>query len=322
MKRWLVTLGLIGLVLAAVMIGAGYLSTTSAVGHFAPVLKVVPAQYGLRTEEVSFSSQDGINLKGWWIPAQGTFPLPQHRALGTVILAHGNGGNRSYMLSRAAFLALNGYNAFPIDLRAHGQSGGTCMTPGYLEALDILGAVTAVQRRGDSGPFIVLGHSYGARAALWATAQSNDVSAAIADGAFVSIYETLSRAAANARSDPTASFGEKFGLQMSDTLAHTSWARVFMESAYYWRTGVRLTPRFEDVTPAVSQIGSRPILFIVGEKDVIAPPEDSRHLYDVAQSPLKAIWIVDGADHNSTFSTNPDLYKLRVLKFLRTARGG
>ena len=96
------------------MIAAGYLSTMSVVGHVAPLLKAVPAQYGLRTNEVSFLSLDGINLKGWWIPAQGTFPLPQHMGLGTVILAHGNGGNGSDMLSRAAFLALNGYNAFSL----------------------------------------------------------------------------------------------------------------------------------------------------------------------------------------------------------------
>jgi len=316
MKRWLVALSVVALLLAVVVVAAGYLSTMSAVGHFARSFKAVPEQYGLRAEEISFPSLDGINLKGWWIPAQGT--LAQHMALGTVVLAHGNGGNRSSMLSRAAFLAENGYNAFPIDLRAHGESGGNYMTPGYLEALDILGAVAAAKRRGESGPILVLGHSYGARAALWAAAQSNDISAVIADSGFVSVYGTLDHIAAHVGTDPTASFGQKFGLRMADTLAQTSWARAFMESAFYWRTGVRLPSRFEDVTPAVLQIGNRPILFIVGENDVIAPPADSQHLYEAAQSPLKAVVVIAGADHNTTFTTNPDLYKANVLDFLRT----
>ena len=47
--------------------------------------------------------------------------------------------------------------------------------------------------------------------------------------------------------------------------------------------------------PAVSQIGKRPILFIVGDRDPVAPPEDSHRMYDAAQSPVKAILVVAGA---------------------------
>ena len=318
MRKWLIKLGLGALVLAALVVGAGYLSTINVVGHFAPAFKAVPAQYGLKSEAISFQSLDGITLKGWWIPAQGTAPH-QPGVLGTVILAHGNGSNRSSMLSRAAFLAVNGYNAFPIDLRAHGESGGNYMTPGPLEALDILGAVEAAKRRGERGPFVAFGHSYGARAVLWATARSNDISAAISDGGFISIYSTLQRQAARVGSDPNASFPEKAGLRMANTLAQASWARAFVEFAYYWRTGVRLPSQFDDVTPAALQIGNRPILFIVGEKDAIAPPEDSQHLYETAKGPLKEILVVPGADHNSTFGANPDLYKTKVIDFLAAA---
>jgi pimeloyl-ACP methyl ester carboxylesterase len=176
MERWLITVGLAIAVLVAVVVAAGYLATMQVVGHLAPAFKSVPADYGLNAEVVSFQSLDGIDLKGWWIPAQGT-------ARATVILAHGNGGNRSSMLSRAGFLAANGYNAFPIDLRAHGESSGNYMTPGYLEALDILGAVEAAKRRGQAGPFVAFGYSYGARASLWAGARSNDIAAVIADAA-------------------------------------------------------------------------------------------------------------------------------------------
>src|SRR5574337_961101 len=186
LKMWLTILGLAGLALAAMAVSAGFVATQGVVGHFAPSFKAVPADYGLAAEVVSFRSIDGTDLKGWWIPAQGT-------SRGTVILAHGNGGNRSSMLSRAAFLAAIGYNAFPIDLRAHGDSAGNYMTPGYLEALDILGAVEAAKRRVQTGPFVAFGHSYGARASLWAAARSNEIDAVVADCAFVSIYGSLRR---------------------------------------------------------------------------------------------------------------------------------
>jgi uncharacterized protein len=311
MKRWVITLTLVALGVLTTLAAAGYLATMSVVGHFAPSFKVMPADYQLQAVPISFQSLDGINLKGWWISAQGT-----SAARGTVILAHGNGGNRSSMLSRAAFLAASGYNAFPIDLRAHGESAGNYMTPGYLEALDILGAVEAAKRRAQPGPFVALGHSYGARASLWAAARSNEISAVIADGGFVSVYGTLRREAARVRGDPNASFGEKIGLLVANRLSESSWARSFMEAAYNWRTGTRLPSQFDDVMPAILQLGSRPILFIVGEKDHVAPPEDSRRMYEAAKSPLKAMLEVAGADHNSTFDVDPTLYKTRVLDFL------
>ena len=316
LKRWMITLGLGVVVLVVTVVAAGYLATMSVVGHFAPSFKATPADYGLRAEAISFRSLDGIELKGWWIPAQGSPAVGHGTVLGTVVLAHGNGGNRSSMLARAAFLARNGYNAFPIDLRAHGESAGNYMTPGYLEALDILGAVEAAKRQGQKGKFVVLGHSYGARAALWAAAQSKEISAVIADSGFVSIYGSLHREAARVGTDPNASFWEKVGLRMANSLSGSSWARAFMETAYHWRTGARLPSQFDDVTPAILEIGNRPILFIVGENDHIAPREDSQHMYDVAQSPMKGILLVPDADHNSTFTAQPDVYRTRVLDFL------
>ena len=314
MKRVLLILVLITVVVTGLIIAVGYVATMGAVGHFASTFKRLPNEYGIEAETISFKSRDGVDLKGWWIPAQGNPDSPA-----TVILAHGNGGNRSSMLSRAVFLASNGYNAFPIDLRAHGESGGNYMTPGYLEGLDIVGAVEAVKRKGISGPFIALGHSYGARASLWAAAQTKDISAVIADSAFVSIYATLRRQAAHVGTDPNAPFWERTGLQLANALSESALARSFMGGVYQWRTGKRMTAQFDDVMPAISQIGDCPILFIVGDKDYIAPLEDSQQMYDAASSPSKAMVVIPGANHNSTFDTNPRLYETEVLAFLGAA---
>jgi pimeloyl-ACP methyl ester carboxylesterase len=190
------------------------------------------------------------------------------------------------------------------------------MTPGYLEALDINAAVEEAKVRGQPGPFIALGHSYGARASLWAAAQSRDISAVIADSAFISIYATLRRQAAHVGTDSNASFWERTGLQLANALSESALARSFMGSVYEWRTGKRMTAQFDNVMPAISQIGDRPILFIVGDKDYIAPPEDSQQMYDAASSPRKAMVVIPGANHNSTFDANPTLYETKVLAFL------
>src|SRR5713226_2107323 len=243
------------------------------------------------------------------------------RAGGAVILAHGRDANRSFMLSRARFLVMHGYNAFPIDLRGHGESGGRYMTPGVLEALDILGAVDAARHRGDAGPFVALGHSSGAVASLQAAARSPEIAAVIADGAFISPDRALERATEIVGRDAAAPFAEKLALRTANWLLHSSWGRAYIDWAFYERTGMRIEPHDADALPAIARIGARPVLFIVGAQDAIAPPDDARQMYEAALSPAKALLVVPGAGHNTTYGTAPALYETQVLQFLVKALG-
>ncbi len=306
---------------AGLTAGAVYLATMQVVGRFAETMRAVPADYGLSAEVVSFQSLDGSKLKGWWIPAQAPASASAGRhARGTVILAHGSSDNRSGMLSRAKFLVANGYNAFPLDLRAHGESEGRYMSPGYLEALDILGAVEEAKRRGAQGPFIALGHSYGAVASLWAAARSSQIAAVIADGAFLSNEDVAVHGAQIVARDPKASFWVKFGSRAAAELVGFRPALKFAYWAFYTRTGVRLNPGDADSLRAIAQMGQRPVLFIVGEKDGIALPEGGRQMYDAATSPKKAFLMVPGVGHNTTYNkASPRLYEDQVLEFLTRA---
>jgi len=56
-----------------------------------------PADFGLRGETVSFTSQDGIALKAWWLPANGTRTRSRYHR-------HGIDHTRQVMLPRATFL--------------------------------------------------------------------------------------------------------------------------------------------------------------------------------------------------------------------------
>ena len=175
----------------ALSVVVGFLATIPVTGNHSywRTFRALPGDFGLKAEDVSFLSQDGIPLKGWYIRTQGV-------SLGTVIVVHGINGNRSDMLSRAAFLVRDNYNTLLVDLRDHGESGGNYAGPGYMESRDILGALKYLQNRGQTGPIAAMGHSYGAVAALYATAQSPEIAAVIADGA----YETGRRAARSLQS--------------------------------------------------------------------------------------------------------------------------
>ena len=232
-----------------------------------------------------------------------------------MIIAHGINGNRSDMLSRGAFLVRDGYNTLLIDLRDHGESGGTYAGPGYMESRDILGALKYLQNRGEAGPIAVMGHSYGAVAALYAASQSTDIAAVISDSAFISFEDMVSRATTLLAKDPERSFWERLGLRLAG-FRITLWA---VKPIYYLRTHVWLDGKKADALVAISRIGMRPILFISGEKDAICPPQNAKRMYDAALSPDKVLLIVPGAEHDTTFSTPPQLYESTVVDFLQSA---
>jgi hypothetical protein len=84
MKRVFLILALTTAAGIGIIIGVGYAATMGVVGHFAPTLKSLPSDYGIEAETISFKSPDGLDLKGWWVSAQGNSASPA-----TVILAHG-----------------------------------------------------------------------------------------------------------------------------------------------------------------------------------------------------------------------------------------
>ena len=291
----------------AIWLVVGYLATIPVAGDhpYWRALRAHPGDFDLVAEDVSFSATDKLPLKGWYIGSDGV-------SLGTVIIAHGVNGNRSDMLSRAAFLVRDHYNTLLIDLRDHGESSGTYAGPGYMESRDIVGALNYLHSRGVDGNISVMGHSYGAVAALYAAAHSPGFAGVISDSAYISFTDMVSRATTLLAEDPERSFWERLGLRLAG-FRFTLWA---VKPIYYLRTGIWLDGQKANALAAISRIGPRPILFIAGENDKICPPQNAKRMYDAALSPDKALLIVPHADHDTTYSSAPHLYESTVISFL------
>lgn len=263
-----------------------------------------PADFGLRSETVSFDSTDGIPLKAWWLPASGT---PR----GAVIIAHGIDHTRQVMLPRATFLVHGGYDVLIPDLRCHGESGGTIASPGLLEARDILGAVRYIRDRGNSEPVAVLGLSYGAVASLVAASESHEMAAVISDGAFPTgkgVSEDISQ---HFLHDPKANFLVRVLFLMS-SLPGAARATALV---YYVRSGIYLGPQLLSVIPYASRIRV-PVLLISGQEDWIVPTGRARQILAALPSDQKGLLLIPGAHHDTTYSTAPELYGTTVLSFL------
>lgn len=104
-------------------------------------------------QTVYVTTKSGLKLEGWYLAAG--------NAVGTVCLFHGHGGTKSGVIKEAKAFRAMGYNAFLLDFRAHGSSGGNTCTIGYYETEDIRLAYDYVKNKGEKN-IVLWGISMGA----------------------------------------------------------------------------------------------------------------------------------------------------------------
>lgn len=109
-------------------------------------------------EEVSFSTDDGLELGAWFVS-------PPTTPSGTVIVFNGNAGNRSNRFSLAVALAGEGYAVLLVDYRGYGGNPGSPTEAGL--ASDARAALDYLRSRPDvdRGRIIYFGESLGAAVA-------------------------------------------------------------------------------------------------------------------------------------------------------------
>jgi fermentation-respiration switch protein FrsA (DUF1100 family) len=83
-------------------------------------LTATGAELGRPFENVMFKAGDGVELNGWFFPADANSP----RASLALLLCHGNGGNMSHRIEVCAALLATGVNVFAFDYRGYGRSQG------------------------------------------------------------------------------------------------------------------------------------------------------------------------------------------------------
>lgn len=253
----------------------------------APVQRT-PAEVGIaHWREVSFESEDGLTLAGWYVE-------PENGA--TVILVHGLGSNRDEMLEDTSLLVAAGYGALLFDLRNSGASEGDLTTLGYLEVLDVGGALAFVQAQPDSDPerLGLLGHSMGGATAILAAARYPQVKAVVAQSTFTSVADNVRH-----------SVETLFGLPAFPFVPLVVW---FGER----ESGVDIG----QVSPvdAIGTLGPRAVLLVHGELDPLIPVENARRLYEAASEP-KELYLIPNADHGGFLQAQPEEYPQRMIGF-------
>lgn len=245
-----------------------------------------PRDFGLRAEDVHFSSRDGARLHGWWLPAL----IKPVR--GTIVHFHGNAANISNHVALVSWLPYSGYNVLMFDYHGYGRSEGRVNR--IRTRIDGHAAIDYVLSRPDVDRqrLFAYGQSLGGAIAVTVAADRPEVKAVVAEGAFGDYRELAAQ-------------------HLARRLGSLRLARLIA-----WA----LISRGDDALCAIRKISPRPLLIIAGEQDSLCFPGEGRRLYEAAGEP-REFWLVPGAGHLSILSVAGDELQRRVLEFLGQAAG-
>jgi dienelactone hydrolase len=247
----------------------------------------VPApELGAAHEEVSFTTSDGLELRGWYIPSQ-------NRA--AVIAFPGRKGPQR----QARMLSRHGYGVLLFDRRGEGESEGDPNTFGWAGEQDLRGAVAFLQSRPDVDPHRIggIGLSVGGEMMLEAAAESDGLRAVVSEGAGIrSIRE---------------------GVAIRDTRKRleTLLVHAVVTPGVALFSNTMPPPSLEDLA---GRISPRPVFFVYATPGQGGEAELTQVFYDAAREP-KTIWNVPGSAHTGGIEAQRVEYERRVIAFFDKA---
>src|SRR4029077_14093484 len=131
-------------------------------------------------EDFVVASPDGAELRGWKV-------RPEEPNGAWVLLFHGVADNRVGAIGQSEILLRAGYSVVMMDQRAHGESGGSMATYGWLERDDTRAVVDALIASEHPAHIFALGESMGAGIALQSAGMDPRIEAVVAEAPFASL---------------------------------------------------------------------------------------------------------------------------------------
>ena len=276
-------LGVAGLVVAAAVVvpaGLGYVTT-----HTGRAV-VPPDHLRVAHEDVKFTTADGLELEGWYVPSKN----------GAAVIAF---PGRNGPQAKTHMLARHGYGVLLFDRRGEGDSEGEPNSWGWGGEADIKAAIAYLERRPDVDPERIggIGLSVGGEMMIEAAAETDELAAVVSEGAGArSTSEDMDR-------DESAL--EKWTLGFAMSAAKTVAVAV---------SSNQVPPaNLKDLAAKVEQ----PMLLIAAPN---APTGETLNRgYATAAGSSATLWEIPESGHVGGQKARPEEYERRVIAFFDRA---
>ncbi len=246
-----------------------------------------PGMLGLPQEEVSFVTEDGLKLVGWW--SEGSEE--------TVLLCvHGYIMNRCEWVPVNSFLGVDRVSTLHFDLRAHGRSQGRKIAFGWDEVKDVEAAIQFVKSRRPHSKIVILGSSMGAVSGVLASCRTpGQIDGLILDGPYRRFDEAM-------KGWWPFLGGKLLGSVMKPSLTLAPFVLGFK-------------PGEMEVDRELSKLAGLPILLMYGDRDPLIKAE-GRNAMLKAAGEKSSLYVFEGATHGEGRLKNPEQFKALVEKFM------
>ncbi len=251
--------------------------------------------YALTSERVTLKTSDGIDVVAHLVPVE----APKAVA---VFLSGTHNPSVTAFFGHAAMLQDQGYASLLLEMRAHGESGGTRIALGFEEPRDVLAAVAFLRTHPDyrEVPIVAYGLSLGGATAINAAGLTPDIAAVVSLSAFSS-WDGV--------------FVDNMGAPEPLATLQRAFVRLY--------TGLKYGFDLRHVVPRtqITNLGDRPALLMHSRGDTQVPFASFERLA-AAAPPQVETWVREGDLHfivqDGVFLQpleDPE-YAARVLGFL------
>ena len=264
--------------------------------------RLSPSDIGLPSEDLTFVVRDertnqNLKLAAYWIPAATA-------STRCVMIIHGYADSKLGGIAWAPTFRAMGYNVLAIDLRAHGESGGTQTSAGYFERHDLSQVIDQIraQRPAVTREFVLFGISLGAAVAGATAALRDDIDAVIMDCPY-SDYPSAAQTHGNALGMPGPLF-QRNAIALAQRLSGAD---------LYACGPVHVIPTL-----------ACPLMVIHGTEDLFVARRDMDAVEAATKSRPPELgptvyWRLPATHHVLALRTDPEEFRRRLEAFLNEA---
>ena len=229
-----------------------------------------PSTQGIEFEEVSFTSEDGLTLPGWYMASNDN---DNDKA---ILLVHGRGANRTEGMRYAKPLLAAGYNVLAFDMRHHRQNPIILSTMSFHERKDVIAALDFLEKDKSIKDIGLMGFSMGAATGIIVMAKDSRVKVGVFSGGYANGMDVLTEQAKRQHGLP------RYPLM------------PIVEKLFEWRGDLDS----DEINPEkyISQISPRPVYIMHGTADKTVDFSHGQRLFKAAKEP-KLFWQAQGGRH-------------------------